>query len=150
MTFTVRDLEVGDRPRWDELWALYLDFYGVELDPEVSDATFARVTGSDARMGGLAAVDGDGLVVGLAHYVVQPTTWSVRDDVYLEDLVVDPRHRGGGAGRALIEALADLGRARGWRDLHWLTAADNHTARRLYDRVGTLSEFVRYEISLHA
>lgn len=144
----VRRLEAGDRDGWDAVWASYLDFYATSLPDEVSDLTFARMTGDDPRFVGFAALSGEAQFLGLAHVVVGPNTWSSTDDGYLEDLAVHPDHRGTGAGRALIAAITAHGLEAGWRRLHWLTEEHNERARHLYDRVGTLTDYVRYAIDL--
>ena len=149
-TVAVRDLLPKDRPAWDPLWQVYLEHYGEDLPDAVTEATGRRITGSedvrDRRMGGLAAFDGENLV-GIAHYVTAPSTWSEREEAYLSDLVVAPAARGRGAGHALIAALAERGRAQGWRRIHWITQETNTTARRLYD-VATFSGFIQYEVEL--
>jgi GNAT superfamily N-acetyltransferase len=149
VTVTVRDLAPDDEPRWRELWAGYLAFYEHDLDPEVTDVTWRRLSAGERGLGALVAVDDAGRVIGLVHRVVHAGTWSTADRCYLEDLFVDPAARGQGAGRALIEATAARAREEGCDELYWITATDNATARRLYDRVATLSDFVRYEIELH-
>ncbi len=144
----VRPLQERDRDRWRELWDLYLAFYGQELDAEVTAATWRRLLACEHGMGALVATDGEGHVVGLAHHVVHAGTWSTKPVCYLEDLVVDPGFRGRGYGRALIDALVSRAAALGCGNLYWHTAGDNAAARRLYDRVATLSEYVRYDIEL--
>lgn len=145
MTWQVRALRPEDRAGWDRVWAAYLTFYGEILPGAVTDHVFARLADpDDAAMLGLVAVDEDGTVVGLAHVVVHPNTWSDRDDAYLEDLATAPDHRGQGVGRALIAALVDLGHQRGWRRVHWHTEQGNARARRLYDDVARLTDYVRY------
>lgn len=145
----VRPLTATDHAGWAPLWQGYLEFYETVLADEVTDATWARVSGGDAAMGGLVAEDEVGLV-GLAHYVVHPTTWTVAPACYLEDLFVVPQRRSQGLGRALIEQLAALGREQGWSGIHWLTGEDNVTGMRLYDRVATRTNWVRYELDLPA
>ncbi|MCP5458255.1 MAG: GNAT family N-acetyltransferase [Gammaproteobacteria bacterium] len=49
-----------------------------------------------------------------------------------------------GVGRALIEAVYAAGDARGADQVYWLTQESNAAARRLYDRVGQLTPFVKY------
>ena len=144
----VRPLVAADREAWAPLWAGYLSFYGTELDDGTTDAVFTRLVteGPTAQFALVASVEDD--LVGFAHCGVQHSTWSVAPDCYLEDLFVDPDVRGGGVGGALVDALVATGRERGWRTLHWLTDTDNATARRLYDRVGTLADQVRYTIDL--
>lgn len=144
----VRDLTASDRLAWNGLWKGYLDDAGETLPPRTSSDTFRRVTGGDPSMGGIVA-EVDGEVVGFAHYVVHPNTWSTRPLGYLEDLFVAESARGQGAATALIEALAERGRAEGWRRLYWHTEADNDRARSVYDRVGRLSEHVKYVIDIH-
>jgi GNAT superfamily N-acetyltransferase len=121
-----------DRPRWDELWCAYLAFYQTVLPPEQYDHTWLRLR--EGRLGGLLARDASGRAVGLTHYLFHDHAWSLVPTCYLQDLFVDPVARGGGYGRALIEAVADAARERGADRLYWLTQETNDTARRLYDR----------------
>ena len=147
MAVAIRPVEAGDRKGWEPLWAGYLTFYETRLDAEVTAATWQRITGGDAAMGALVADDG-GALVGMAHFVVHPTTWTLTPACYLEDLFVLPERRGTGVGRSLITALAERGRDAGWSGIHWLTAHDNTQGMRLYDRVAQRTRWVRYELSL--
>ena len=147
MAVTIRPAEAGDRRRWEPLWAGYLTFYETQLDAEVTDATWQRITGGDPAMGCLVAEDGEELV-GFTHYVLHPTTWTLAPACYLEDLFVIPERRGTGVGRSLIAALTDRGREAGWSGIHWLTAHDNTVGMRLYDKVATRTQWVRYELDL--
>jgi len=70
--------------------------------------------------------------------------WKIEDVCYLQDLYVDPNHRGTHAGRALIEAVYDASDRAGAPSVYWLTQEFNETGRRLYDRVGTLTPFIKY------
>lgn len=147
MTATIRDLTVEDEPRWRALWAGYLDFYGkADLDPAVTENTWAMV--SDERDDVFALVaDGEAGVVGFVNCVVHPNTWVNAPICYLEDLFVDDKARGQGAGRALIDAVVDRARANGWGRVYWRTHEDNR-ARTLYDRVTPPADWVVYEIEL--
>jgi GNAT superfamily N-acetyltransferase len=147
LELTTRPLAASDRAAWDELWAIYLDFYGETLSAEVAEATWRRVLHREDGLGGIVVVL-DEEVVGFAHHVVHPHTWGTGDVCYLEDLVVHPDHRGVGAGRLLIEALTQRARELGCTSVYWITQEDNVTARRLYDRVAHLAPYVRYEVDL--
>ena len=92
---------------------------------------------------GLLAV-ADGRPVGLVHYVFHRHGWQIEDVCYLQDLYVDPEVRGTGAGRRLIEAVYAAADAAGRPSVYWLTQSFNATARRLYDRVGTETPFIKY------
>jgi GNAT superfamily N-acetyltransferase len=144
----VRELRREDRVGWSELWARYLRFYRAEVDPEVTEQTFARMIERRDGCFGLAAEADDGTLAGFTHCVLHPSTWSRGGTCYLEDLYVDPGHRGTGAARALIEAAGEQGRAAGAETLYWHTQAFNGRARSLYDTVAQLTSFVHYERSL--
>ena len=140
----IRRLEAGDRDAWQRMWTGYLDFYRTAVAAEIYETSWQRLLGDDPRdfAGLVAAVDGK--PAGLAHYLFHRHGWKVRDVCYLQDLWVEPGMRGHGVGAALIRAVYDAADAAGAADVYWLTAEDNHPARRLYDRVGRLTPFIKY------
>jgi GNAT superfamily N-acetyltransferase len=144
----IRELRREDRVAWNELWAGYLRFYRAELAPEVTEQTFSLMTERRDGCFGLAAESEDGTVTGFAHCVLHPTTWSRGATCYLEDLYVDPRQRGTGAARALIEAAGEQSHEAGAETLYWHTQSFNGRARSLYDTVAQLTSFVHYERQL--
>ena len=54
----------------------------------------------------------------------------------LEDMIVHPDHRGGGAGSRLLQAGIDLARSVGCRRISLLTDRTNDAAQRFYARHG--------------
>jgi GNAT superfamily N-acetyltransferase len=144
MTLTIRPLEARDEIRWRELFDGYIRFYESEVPKDVITAAFNRLLANEDGMAGLVAVDGSGCVIGLANLVFHRSTWSPTWYCYLEDLYVDPGVRGTGAGRALIEATYAEADRRGASRTYWATQEHNATARKLYDRIGVLTEFVQY------
>ena len=140
----IRPLRREDEAEWRRLWRGYLDFYETELPEAVYASSFARLTDPEVRdYHGLLAV-ADGRPVGLVHYVFHRHGWQIEDVCYLQDLYVDPEARGTGAGRRLIEAVYSAADAAGRPSVYWLTQSFNATARRLYDRVGTETPFIKY------
>lgn len=135
---------VGDEADWRRLWADYLAFYETTLPAEVFAASFARITGPDAReFKGLIA-RADGRACGLAHYLFHRDIWQIEDRCYLQDLFVDPAMRGKQVGKALIEAVFRAADEAGSPSAYWMTAKSNAQARRLYDRIGVLTPFIEY------
>jgi len=141
---TLRAIAPADKSAWVPLWRAYLEFYETVLPEEVYDTTFARLT-SDAHPDqcGLLALLG-GTPVGLVHYLYHPHNWRIERACYLQDLYAAPEARGRGVGRALIEAVYARADADGCPGVYWMTQHFNTTARRLYDRIGTLTPFVKY------
>ena len=144
MPVSIRPLEPQDKDAWLPLWRGYLDFYETAVSDEVTEATWRRIVDPAGPIHGFCAVDADGKLIGIVHYLFHPVTWAMADRCYLEDLFVSPDARGSGAGRALIEAVYRAADDRGADQVYWLTAHSNATARKLYDRVAQLTPFVKY------
>lgn len=145
MASAVRPLSTGDFDRWLPLWEGYLDFYRERLDDEVTRRSFERLSASSNGMFGFVAELPDGNLVGLAHGVVHPSTWSTAPACYLEDLFVAPSARGTGTARSLIEAVGEEAKRRGATKLYWHTQEFNGPARSLYDQLASRVSFVVYE-----
>ncbi|MEM9763260.1 MAG: GNAT family N-acetyltransferase [Pseudomonadota bacterium] len=142
---TIRPLERRDEAAWRTLWTGYLEFYGTSVSDEVYDTYFERLLGDDPQdFHGLVAETADGTLVGLTHYLFHRHGWRVENVIYLQDLYVDPATRGTGAGRALIEAVYAAADAAGCPTVYWLTQEGNATARQLYDRLATATDFIKY------
>ncbi len=144
MVITVRPLAERDEARWRELFDGYVRFYEEDVPAEIVDLTWHRLLHQNDNMAGLVAVDEADRVVGFAALVFHRSTWSPTWYCYLEDLFVDLAVRGKGVGQALIEATYAEADRRGASRTYWATQAGNATARRLYDRVAVLTEFVQY------
>ena len=134
----------ADEPHWRRLWSAYLAFYETEVSEEVVQTTFARLLSDDEPMWGLVA-EIDGQPVGLVHYIFHRHCWKIEDACYLQDLYADPAVRGTGVGRALIEAVYAAADAKGAPGVYWLTQDFNTTARKLYDRIGQVTPFIKYQ-----
>ena len=142
-TLTIRDIIPDDRPGWEDLWIGYLDFYGVALDPVVTEVTWSRLIDPHERMFATVA-ERNGELVGLVHCILHRGTWTIGELCYLEDLYVTEEARGHGVGRALIEAVYARADAAGCARVYWLTHESNLTARRLYDKVASHRGFIQY------
>ncbi|MCT8160747.1 GNAT family N-acetyltransferase [Pseudoruegeria sp. SHC-113] len=144
MSLVIRPLSATDEPEWRRLWKAYLAFYETELADEIYQTYFTRLLGDDPQdySGLIAEVDGQ--AVGLVHYLFHRHGWKIENTCYLQDLYADPAVRGQGVGRALIEAVYQEADAAGAPSVYWLTQEFNGTARKLYDRVGVLTPFIKY------
>jgi GNAT superfamily N-acetyltransferase len=143
MTATVRPIEPRDEPRWRELWDGYTRFYEREPAELLTRHTWQRILDPAAPIHALVA-ESPREVVGIANYVIHENTSTLSPVCYLQDLFVDPQHRGGGVGRALIDWLVAEMKRQGWSRLYWNTRRDNARARGLYDQYTEESGFVRY------
>ncbi len=140
----IRPLRATDQADWRRLWTAYLQFYQTTVPEAVYASTFARLLGNDPRDFNALVAEGDGQLLGLAHYLFHRHAWKIEEVCYLQDLYVDPSARGTGLGRALIEAVYARADAAGAPAVYWLTQDFNVEARKLYDRIAKVTPFIRY------
>ena len=144
---TVRPIEQGDFAAWAPLWEGYNAFYGrsgpTALPDEITRTTWRRFFDEGEPVHALVA-ERDGRLVGLVHYIFHRSTTMIGPICYLQDLFTDASARGGGVGRALIEAVYAKARAAGSSRVYWQTHETNQTAMRLYDQVAEKSGFLVY------
>ena len=158
MTAQIAPIAAAELDEVLPLIAAYQRFYEVEPDEARNASFFRRFVAGDSSSGlapdapGVllgARVEGTGPLVGYACLHWRLDTVAAKEVVCLHDLFAVPEARGTGVGRALLEAAADVARARGAASLVWSTAPDNATAQRLYDATGAArSTWVEYELSV--
>jgi GNAT superfamily N-acetyltransferase len=129
------------------LIAAYQRFYEVEGIDETRNRAFFRRFLAPSEDGLLLGARRDGRLLGYACLYWHFSSTEAVESVLMNDLYVSEEARGGGVGRALIEATAEVARERGVPFVEWSTAPDNHTAQRLYDSTGAArSEWFSYEL----
>jgi GNAT superfamily N-acetyltransferase len=147
----VRPLAQDDYAAWRPLWDGYNAFYGREgataLPETVTALTWARIFDPAEPVHAFVA-ERDGAVVGIVHYLFHRSTTLEGPICYLQDLFTAADARGGGIGRALIEAVYAAARAVGSPRVYWQTHETNAVAMRLYDQVATKSGFLVYRKEL--
>jgi len=146
-TLQTRPITSEDETRWRELWAAYLAFYKVDLAENVTASVWSRLMSETDPLGAFVCI-GENNVIGFTHYFFHGTTWHPTSYCYLEDLFVDQTIRSKGAGRALINAVKEAAHKEGAAKLYWHTDEQNKTAQALYNKVATLTDFIRYDIAL--
>jgi GNAT superfamily N-acetyltransferase len=140
----IRHLTSQDYSQWHKLWTDYLAFYETELENAIFKSTFKKLISKDhPNQNALVSQDNDTLN-GLVHFITHPHNWKSEDIVYLQDLYTDVPMRGNGIGQALIEGVYKVADENGTPTVYWLTQDHNLIARRLYDRIGTLTPFIKY------
>jgi GNAT superfamily N-acetyltransferase len=78
----------------------------------------------------------DGQVVAFALFFTNFSTFLAQPGLYLEDLYVQPVHRGKGIGEALLKRLARLAVEREYGRFEWSVLDWNENAIRFYQRMG--------------
>lgn len=142
----IRKPQIADRPEWDRLYADYAAFYGVTQTPAMRDRVWGWLHDPAHESEGLVAKKGERLVA-LAHFRPFARPLSATTGGYLDDLFVDPEARGTGLADAMLSALQDVARARGWTVIRWITAENNFRARAVYERKAEGTAWMTYDLA---
>jgi GNAT superfamily N-acetyltransferase len=81
-------------------------------------------------------VERGGRAIGFAIYFTTFSTFLCKPGLYLEDLFVEPGHRGLGIGKALLRRLAALAVERGCGRFEWRVLDWNEPSIRFYESLG--------------
>jgi GNAT superfamily N-acetyltransferase len=135
------------RAAWERLYAGYAAFYRVEQTAEMRQTVWGWLMDPAHDVKGFIALS-DGQPVGITHFRPYWRPLYAGQGGFLDDLFVDPAGRGQRVADALIGAVADEGRRRGWGLIRWITADNNYRGRSVYDRVATLTPWRTYDIKL--
>lgn len=91
----------------------------------------------------------DGEPAGFAVYFFNYSTWQGRKGLYLEDLYVTPSYRKAGAGKALLQHLAQIAVAEGCGRFEWSVLDWNEPALQFYKSIGAwpMEEWVKHRLA---
>ena len=109
----------------DAVEATEEDFAAVLFPAEGEPTAFCHV-----------AEGSEGRVVGIALWFLTFSTWTGRQGIHLEDLFVEPGHRGSGLGKALLTHLAQIAVERGYRRVEWTVLRWNEPSIAFYESLG--------------
>ncbi|MEP7191489.1 MAG: GNAT family N-acetyltransferase [Actinomycetota bacterium] len=135
----VHELAVYEREP-EAVEATEADFHDALFPQEHAPTAFAHV----------AVVDG--VVVGMAVWYVTFSTWLGGAGIWLEDLFVQPSHRGSGLGKGLLATLAAVCVERGYARLEWWVLKWNTPSIGFYDSLGgqPMDEWLTYRLDSRA
>ena len=104
-------------------------------DADAQQRLVADIFGERRRLWAWLA-ETDGNAVGYALALETYSSFLALPTMFLEDLFVSPPHRGGGAGRALFQAVAEEARSRACGRMEWVVLEWNDLAQGFYRRLG--------------
>ena len=148
MAVQVRPLGDKDFFPWLGLFEGYSEFYKSELTDEKALTVWSWIIDKNHPLEGAVALNDDNEMIGFVHYREVPNTLTADRGLFLDDLFVAEDARRSGAARALIEFTKDYARQHKLAQIQLITASDNKTAQKLYDQLGTKTNWVTYEIGL--
>ena len=142
-----REIQLKDKEQWEKLYKSYADFYKVEMNDKILQIVWKWLHDKSHEVNGLV-YEVDGNIVGLAHYRRMPSPLRGQDIGFLDDLFVDPEHRGQRIGEKLINKLKEISKSKRWNLVRWITREDNLRAKSLYNRISEKTTWDVYELKL--
>ena len=139
MSFTLRPANPADAPTLVRLIRELAEYEKLldETDMDVSALRSHLSKDAHPRVEALLAVDtATDEAVGFALFFANYSTFLTRWGLYLEDLYVQPEHRGRGIGFALLQRVAQIAVERGARRLDWAVLDWNDLAIDFYRQLG--------------
>ena len=132
---------------WIELYHKYAEYYQVDIPKDNFDLTWKWLTNENYPFWGILA-DVDSKIVGFAHFRSLPSPLDSCEVGFLDDLFVLQEYRGKKIGFSLIEKVHQIGKSKNWPYINWITKDDNYTARTLYDKISTKTDWNFYELTV--
>lgn len=147
----VRPVQREEFEAWTRLYRGYAAFYDRPTSDEHQQQIWSWIH-DERHIECLVAVPVDdagnetGEPQGLAHLRVWVRPLRGVMCGYLDDLFVDPDHRGSGVVDALFAAINQLAIERDWPVVRWTTADDNYRARAVYDQLAVRTSWITYDM----
>ena len=132
---------------WIELYHKYAEYYHVDIPKDNFDLTWKWLTSENYPFWGILA-NVDSKIVGFAHFRSLPSPLDSCEVGFLDDLFVLQEYRGKKIGYSLIEKVHQIGKSKNWPYINWITKDDNYTARTLYDKISTKTDWNFYELTV--
>src|SRR5688572_16323656 len=134
----MRPARPGDEDVVFSLVCALADYERLRADVDATPAMIA-----DALFAGEPRVfcdlaEWNGAPVGFALWFLNFSSFRGRHGIYLEDVFVQPEHRGKGIGKALLRHLARLCVARGYTRLEWSVLNWNTPSIEFYKGLGAV------------
>jgi len=146
MESIVREAVSEDFESWLEMWNNYNSIGGSTVGESLTLHTWKRVL-DPASPVICRIVVYMGELAGFVLCVLHEGTYSMTQVCYLEDFFVKEKFRGMGLGKAVLKYIHDEASEKKWSKVYWLTRSNN-PARKLYDKVATTDDFVRYRMNI--
>lgn len=146
MPVTLSVPQKSDHAAWMQLYRGYADYYGMPMTEQTLDTVWDWIHRDDMAFYCRLAKDDAGQAIGLMHYRAMPSPLRGAHIGFLDDLYVDPEHRGSGAVDAMLDALREDARTHGWPFVRWITREQNYRGRAVYDRHATHTDWQTYQL----
>ena len=139
-TIVYRDAAPGDEAIVAHFVRRLADYEKLLHEATATDDDFRlALFGERPRLHALI-VEKDAAPIGFAVWYYDFSTFTGKPGLYLEDVFVEPEHRGGGIGKAIFRILARRARAEGCTRMNWSVLDWNTPSIAFYRSLGAVGQ----------
>ena len=136
MPITIRNARREDAQRIYQFICDLAEYENAIEEVQCDARSLAQSLFDDGGTARALMLEEDNQAIGYAVYFYNYSTWTGTRGIYLEDLYVDPAHRGKGAGLLVMKTLARQALAEGCRRFEWAVLDWNRPSIDFYEAIG--------------
>lgn len=118
------------------VWDLILELAEYERLLDKVEGSLESLTDGLGKHFHCKVLEQEGQIIGYCLYFYNYSTFMTKPGLYIEDIYVQPSHRGAGLGRHMLEALAAEANAKGCGRMEWSVLDWNTPAIGFYEKMG--------------
>ena len=142
----VEQLKQFDRGMWNELYHGYAEFYKMPMNDDILEKVWSWIFNKEIKFYAIGIKSSKGELIGFMHFREMPSPLRGSIVGFLDDLYIHPDFRGSGAVQLLFKELKSIAKKNNWPYVRWITASDNYRARKVYDKLSGVIDFVTYQM----
>ena len=128
------------------LYKGYAEFYKMPMNNDILDKVWSWIFDKEIKFYAIGIKSSEGELIGFMHFREMPSPLRGSLVGFLDDLYIHPDFRGSGAVQLLFKELKSIAKENNWPYVRWITASDNHRARKVYDKLSGVIDFVTYQM----
>ena len=128
------------------LYKGYAEFYKMPMNDDILDKVWSWISDEEIKFYAIGIKSSEGELIGFMHFREMPSPLRGSLVGFLDDLYIHPDFRGSGAVQLLFKELKSIAKENNWPYVRWITASDNHRARKVYDKLSGVIDFVTYQM----
>ena len=128
------------------LYKGYAEFYKMPMNDDILDKVWSWIFDEEIKFYAIGIKSSEGELIGFMHFREMPSPLRGSLVGFLDDLYIHPDFRGSGAVQLLFKELKSIAKENNWPYVRWITASDNYRARKVYDKLSGVIDFVTYQM----
>ena len=128
------------------LYEGYAEFYKMPMNDDILDKVWSWIFDKEIKFYAIGIKSSEGELIGFMHFREMPSPLRGSLVGFLDDLYIHPDFRGSGAVQLLFKELKSIAKENNWPYVRWITGSDNYRARKVYDKLSGVIDFVTYQM----